>query len=1111
MVPFRLTVLGLPELHAPNGDPVRFRTRKHFALLVYLAVEPPVPHRRDRLASLLWARSDPDEARHSLATGLSVLRGRMGADAFDAGRDTVRLMPGLVVSDLAALERDDPADPAAPDLGAFLDEFDIDDSPDFLHWKDGQRARLLPLLHSTLAQRIEYSRRRGDSRTMEALAHRLLRVDDLSEEAARAQVEARAMAGDRVGALRLFDRWRERLADELGALPPPMLARLAERLRRNGWERPEPAVVAPVPTENWKERVFIGRGAEFATCYNEWENVRDGEPRHVLLRGETGIGKTTLVERFVMSVALEGATVARVKCYELERELPFGVMGGLVNHLLELPGASATPPEQLAELARLVGKVRLRYPSLPAPIPSVGESARLLFTEGVMALVAAVAEEHPVVLVIDDIHLADVTSLAVLHLLLRRIDSLPLMVLLTSSSALQSETPATRRFVESADSIALTQLHLGPLPESDATELLDALVAQDEDPGPTLRRSMLAGARGNPMVLELLVADWRRRGDECLALSLGAMTSSAQTPPAEAFRRLVDHTLSALDPESRAVAELGAILGQRLNDLSMYTLVDLPVARTMRAMTSLASQRILRDAGDTLEFANEFVRGQCYIGMATPLRRMLHGSVADRLLAEDGAREPIPGLEIAWHLVRADRLIEAVPYLLAGGREAIRRAAPHEADLALSTGLPALTGAPRRTAILLLAEAQQELGRWADSLQLLDLATEPFDDAEQCCREVHRVIAQRWLGHLSMSHMVESTDDLFAIALKEIDIETRVKALAASVRLLALSRNEAQLARLEQIVPTLGDCPMDPFQQLHFILTRGWVLGLRNDTAGALNAVVEGVELAEESAIASSIAVRLLIGRGNLLCMSGAYASALQPLEKAAKLADRLDNRTLKGECAVLLAVAEGRLGRSTSQIDWARLALGAFTRTEWSAGTIGAAYELGLGLASEGRYTEAQASVRSLSQWHPGAVPDWAIQGSLLCEADVVALCGNTRRAYSLARKATSKSMRELLNISYAGQFARWVSLLGIRDGDATEARARLQATFPATAQLHCKDQAEVLAAMAMLDSRLGPVPIAAWTEVRKRFSALPTPVTQMLKRLGTRAGPDDDGAVLK
>ena len=1100
MVPFRLTVLGPPELHAPDGDPIRFRTRKHFALLIYLVVEPPIPHRRDRLATLLWDSSDLDVARHSLATALSLLRGRLGADAFDTTRDGVRLVPGTVVSDLDGLEHDDPADLDAPTLGAFLEEFEVDDSRDFLVWKDGQRARLLPLLHTALTQRIEYSRRRGDSRRMEDLAHRLLRVDELSEEAVRAQLETRAIAGDRIGALRVFDRWRIRLADDLGAVPSPSLDRMAARLRRGSLGRPA-TVVAPVPTEAWKERAFIGRGVEFSSCYSVWEQVRNGEPHHMLLRGDTGIGKTTLIERFATSVALEGATVARVKCYELERELPFGVIGGLINVLLDLPGANATAPEQLAELGRLVAKVRQRYPSLPAPIASEGETARLLLTEAVMALVAAVGDEHPVVLAIDDIHLADATSLAVLHLMLRRIDNLRLMVLLTSSSALHVETPSARKFVDSGELIALTQLHLGPLPGPDAAELLQVLVASGPEPGSTLRRAFLAGARGNPMVLELLIADWHRRGDECLALSLGAMTSSAGTPPEETFRRLVDHTLAALDPESRAVAELGAILGQRLNDVSMYTLVDLPVARTMRAMTSLASQRILRDAGNSLEFANEFVRGQCYVGMAAPLRRMLHGSVADRLLAEDGPHEPIPGLEIAWHLVRADRLIEAVPYLLAGGREAIRRAAPHEADLALSTGLPALKGKPRRTAILLLAEAQQELGRWADSLQLLDLADERFSESEQCCRDVYRVIARRWLGHLSMHGMIEATDQLFEIAMRDIDVETRVKALAGSVRLLALTRNEEQLGRLERFVPIVGAIQLDAFQNLHLILTRGWVLALRHDTPAALVAITEGVLLAEESCIASSITVRLLIGRGNLLAMSGLYADALHPLERAARLADRLDNRTLKGECATLLSVVEGRLGRSATQISWARQALSVFSPMEWCAAVIGATYELGLGLVAEGRYAEAQASVSPLSNWRSRDIPDWAIQAALLCEADVVAMSGNQRRACSLAKRGTTGRLKELQHVGYAGQYARWVALLSIRHANAAEARDRLRTAFPKTSHLDRKDEVEVLAAIATLETHLGNKSAREWREVRRRLDQLPPTVTTMLRRLGTHA----------
>jgi DNA-binding SARP family transcriptional activator/tetratricopeptide (TPR) repeat protein len=1098
MIPFRLTVLGSPELHAPNGDPIRFRTRKHLALLVFLTVEPPIPHRRDRLATLLWGGASVAEGRHSLATALSLLRGRLGSAALDTNRHTVRLVPGRITTDLAGLQYDDVTDSTVAPRGAFLDDFEIDDSSDFAIWKAGQRARLLPQLHAAISRRIDHYRKRGDTARMEEFAYRLLRIDELSEEGTRACLETRTLAGDRIGALRLFERWRVQLAEELGATPSISTERMADRLRRGS---PERIVTAAVGTDAWKERTLVGRGQEFASCYAVWETVRKGQPRHLLLHGESGIGKTTLVDRLATSIALEGAAIARVKCYELERELPFGVIGGMVSLLLELPGASTTAPEHLAELGRLVPRVRQRYPSLPMPLYSAGESARLLFTEGVMALVAAVAEEHPVVLAFDDIHLADETSLAVLHLMLRRIRALPLMVVLTSCTTRQNEIGGAQDLASGSESISLTLLHLGPLAREEANALLDALTDNPSELGPVPRRAILSGAQGNPLALELLLADWRRRGDDCLALALGAMTRGTCQPRAETFRSLVGRTLSALEPEARSVMELGAILGNRLNDLTMYSLVDLHAGQTLRAMTYLSGQRILRDAGPMLEFANDLIRAQCYVGMAEPLRRMLHGAVADRLLMQDGSPDPIPGLEIAWHLVRADRLVEAVPYLLAGGREAIRRTAAHEAEIALSTGLQELTGRPRRTAILLLAEAQQELGRWDDSLQLLELADEPFDSSERACREVYQTIARRWLGHISAKNMIEATNGLFAIAANDTDIDARVKALAASVRLLTLTRDESQLVRLEQLTALVGGTEMEPFQRLHLILARAWILSATRKTGEGLGEIERGIQLADEAHITSSIVARLLVGYGCCLCMKGRYSDALAPLNRAALIAERLDNRTLRGECASQLALAEGRSGNIGAQIRWAQEALRLFSPTEWSASVVGATYELALGLIDEERYTEAREIATRLEDRLTPDAPGWIAQGALLCCADVIALSGQPRRAYALARKGTSGRVATLQHAAYAGQFARWVMRLGVRDKCVHEARARLTACFPRPNELDSKDQTEVLAAFTILDAKLGLDPADAWKEIARRLQLLPPSISTLMRRLGAHA----------
>jgi DNA polymerase III delta prime subunit len=933
---------------------------------------------------------------------------------------------------------------------------------------------------------------------MEDLAHRLLRIDELSEEGTRACLETRTVAGDRIGALRVYENWRTLLAEELGATPSVSIERMADRLRRGSPQR----VISPVMVaDSWKEKTLVGRGPEFARCYAVWELVRHGHSRHLLLHGDNGVGKTTLIDRLATSIALEGAAIARVKCYDLERELPFGVIGGMVSLLLDLPGASTTAPEHLAELGRLVPRVRQRYQSLPTPVYSSGESARLLFTEGVMALVAAVAEENPIVLAFDDIHLADETSLAVLHLMLRRICALPLMVVLTSSTMRQDEVSGAHNLASGAESIALTLLHLGPLPREQAAVLLDTLAESPDEVGPIPRRAILSAAHGNPLALELLLDDWRRRGDDSLALALGTMTRGVRQPPEETFRNLVGRTLSALDPLARSVAELGAILGNRLNDLSMYSLLALHVGQTMRAMTSLSAHRILRDVGTVLEFANDLIRAQCYLGMAEPLRRMLHGAVADRLLTEDGFPEPIPGLEIAWHLVRADRLAEAVPYLLAGGREAIRSTAAHEADIALSTGLPALIGRPRRTAILLLAEAQQELGRWEDSLHLLDFADEPFDSSERSCREVYQTIARRCLGHISAKDMSEATNALFAIAEGDADLETRVKALAASVRLLTLTRDEEHILRLERLTVIMGDAEMDPFQRLHLILARAWILSATRKTCEGLMEIERGIQLADQTKITSSIVARLLVGYGCCLCMTGRYFDALTPLNRAALIAERLDNRTLRGECASQLALAEGRNGNITAQIRWAQEALRLFAPTEWSASVVGATYELALGLIDEERYAEAREVATQLEDRLSPEAPEWIAQGALLCCADVAALSGHPRRAFALARRSTTGNLAVLQHGAYAGQFARWVMRLGIRDKCVYEARVRLATSFPEPRELDSKDQTEVLAALAILNAKLGVDPAASWKEIAERLAKLPPGISTQMRRLGAHA----------
>src|SRR5256885_5570331 len=135
----QLLTLGAPLFVTGAGEQIKFRTRKHFALLIRLAVEAGRRFTRDYLMDLLWGDAPAHLARHSLAQALSVLKEKVGREHLVVQRATVALVEGALDADVAHLD--------ACDLqirGAFLDGFDVPAAAGFEQWKDEWRGRAIP-------------------------------------------------------------------------------------------------------------------------------------------------------------------------------------------------------------------------------------------------------------------------------------------------------------------------------------------------------------------------------------------------------------------------------------------------------------------------------------------------------------------------------------------------------------------------------------------------------------------------------------------------------------------------------------------------------------------------------------------------------------------------------------------------------------------------------------------------------------------------------------------------------------------------------------------------------------------------------------------------------
>ena len=205
---FVLRCLGGAALFTVAGEQVRFRTRKHLALLVRLALDAGKQFTRDYLADLLWPDAPRQHANHSLAQGLSVIKAKIAREAVIIQRATVGLAAGWIDADVSHLA---PADVSIG--GPFLDGFEIADARPFEDWKDEFRARLGPQLRDCLVRQMDAARRIGDFPTVEKHAMRLQELDPLAEEGIRGVMEARAWASDRSSALKAFARYETQLAE----------------------------------------------------------------------------------------------------------------------------------------------------------------------------------------------------------------------------------------------------------------------------------------------------------------------------------------------------------------------------------------------------------------------------------------------------------------------------------------------------------------------------------------------------------------------------------------------------------------------------------------------------------------------------------------------------------------------------------------------------------------------------------------------------------------------------------------------------------------------------------------------------------------------------------
>jgi DNA-binding SARP family transcriptional activator len=414
------------------------------AVLAYLLVHRTRAVERSELINLLWPENAPRDPDSALNTVLARLRRAVGQGVL-GGRRQIRLeLPeGSVVdidlAEAAAQESDGRLE--AGDTDAALDaglrgaaEVDAPFLPDAGSWVAVARAQVEDLRARLLLSAARCSLMLGGARLADGAwaGRRLIEAEPYRESGYGALMEIHAARGDVAEAMMVYEQLRARLASDLGIAPSPQLAQLHQSLLDGpavspvifaAPSRPDTRVSEPValplPRALARERRDLsGRSRESRVLRQAWRTAGEEEAHVVAIEGEAGAGKTALLRSLARKLHAEGAT----PLYGCAIEHPMVPCAPLVEALR----AVVVHDSDLASDPRLaphLGELGWLFPELSehrAPADTdgglTGEARRY---QAVAALLAHATANGPALVALDDMHLADADTCALLLCLMR--------------------------------------------------------------------------------------------------------------------------------------------------------------------------------------------------------------------------------------------------------------------------------------------------------------------------------------------------------------------------------------------------------------------------------------------------------------------------------------------------------------------------------------------------------------------------------------------------------------------------------------------------------------------------------------------------------------------
>jgi DNA-binding SARP family transcriptional activator len=638
---------------------------KPLAVLVFLLLSPGRSASRERLVDLLWSDSEPSAGRKQLRNALSHLRSRIGSWVVDDGERTCTLATTIdadVFEFRTAVDSRCLARAVELYKADFLTGFASPGATEFELWAEGERTHFRSLAGTAAEMCCREALDSGKFGEARRLAERFRGIDPESDLGWRLSLEALARSGDAVAAAAEAGRFESWL--RLEEREPEPASRVAIRTAREVATSASdaPGKGGPLIAD------LVGREREFNSILDAWARARAGGPQLVLLSGSAGLGKTRLLEDLRRRFRFRRHRVVFVRGYPGDRMVPFSFLVSLVRALTQIPGAAGVPAAVVPTLLAIDPRLSDVY----SGTAEAGASFDALSRRAValQELLAAVSDEQPLALFVDDFHWIDEASRSVLTAALSHTAASYLLVTIASRSVLAGFGGESRR----------SSIELSPLSAQDVENLIASIgVLPREARWPHLVVARVAEASGGVPLLVFATLD--QLINEGILSVRDAEWHFAPTTDAEDLLRRVnplESRIAALPAEQRRVilacAVAGVPLPRRL--LRRASGSDPAIAET--SVLELERVGHLYESGGGIELTHDAIGEAALAQSDDALHRAVERDLGLTFVNEADGRWIERGIR---HLLGADDSESAYAALSRLARTRARRATGSSRDL----------------------------------------------------------------------------------------------------------------------------------------------------------------------------------------------------------------------------------------------------------------------------------------------------------------------------------------------------------------------------------------------------------------------------------------------